>query len=207
MADRNGLHAVAHLGLDSLAIGGVGLAVSAEHPRLARTVDVGIQDPDACPFGLQGQRQVDGHRGLTDAALAGGDGNDVLDIGLGFDAFLHGVGDDVAADVHRYPGLAGNGGKLCPYRLGQHVGVALRRKSQLDVDVDTIASDGDALDRLGADQVRAQIRVAEAGKRDFDLFFGDAAHGGSLRDSTAPILHQNYWCSAGEVSRAPVILV
>ena len=74
----------------------LGLAGDAQHLRLRRAVDVGVEHADAGALGRQRQRQVDRGGGLADAALAGGHGDDVLHAGDQLDAALHGVRDDLA---------------------------------------------------------------------------------------------------------------
>jgi hypothetical protein len=56
-----------------------GFSLTAQHARHRRTVDVGVEQAGGDAVGGQAERQV--HRGgrLADAALARGDGDDVLD--------------------------------------------------------------------------------------------------------------------------------
>jgi hypothetical protein len=75
------------------------LAGQAEHLRLRRAVDVGVEQTDGGAFLGQRQRQIDRRRALADAALAGGDGDDVLHPGQRLQAALHGVGDDLDATL------------------------------------------------------------------------------------------------------------
>ena len=56
--------------------GGVGVTCT-EHVGNRVAVDVGVQQTDRSAQSSQGQGQVDGHRRLADAALAGGHGNDL----------------------------------------------------------------------------------------------------------------------------------
>ena len=71
-ADGDDLHAVRGRRHDHvLDLGGP--AVRAEHARHAVAVDVGVDDADLQPVGRHRRRQVHRHRGLADAALAGGD--------------------------------------------------------------------------------------------------------------------------------------
>ena len=75
-------HAVRLQRLDALAVRRGGpLAREAQHERLARTVDVRIEQADPRALRRPGQREIDRDGGLADAALAGGDGHDVADAG------------------------------------------------------------------------------------------------------------------------------
>ena len=51
----------------------------AHHHRDTRAVDIGIEQPDLRAGAGQRDRHVDGHRRLADAALAGRNGDHVLD--------------------------------------------------------------------------------------------------------------------------------
>ena len=51
----------------------------AEHLRLTRAIDVGVQQADLETFRRQCQRQIGGDGGLADATLAGSDRDNVLD--------------------------------------------------------------------------------------------------------------------------------
>jgi hypothetical protein len=76
-----------------------GLVGDAQHLRLRRAVDVGIQQADVGALGGQRQRQVHRGGGLADAALAGGHGDDVLHLRNQLHAALHAVRDDLAMHV------------------------------------------------------------------------------------------------------------
>ena len=94
-ADRHHLDAVVLHRLHGLAVARFGPAVDAHHHRLARAVDVGVEDADACALGGERERQVDGGRALADAALARRDRDDVLHVRQQLDAALHRVRDDL----------------------------------------------------------------------------------------------------------------
>ena len=53
-----------------------GRSLDAHHPRLARPVDVGVEQPGALALQGERHRQVGSHRRLADAALARRDGDD-----------------------------------------------------------------------------------------------------------------------------------
>jgi hypothetical protein len=89
-ADRHRLQAVGLQRLHALAVVRLRLlAGQAQHLRLRRAIDVGIQNTDTGAFLGQRQGQIDRRRALADAALAGGHGNDVLDARHQLDAQLH----------------------------------------------------------------------------------------------------------------------
>ena len=73
----------------------------AQHQRLARAVDVGIEDTDPGAPGRPGERQVDGHRGFANSALAARHRDDILDAGEGLQVPLHGMRQDGAAELER----------------------------------------------------------------------------------------------------------
>ena len=50
----------------------------------------------------EGDREIGTQRGLAHTTLAGGHGNDVLDLGQELHAALHGMGDDLGGDVDRH---------------------------------------------------------------------------------------------------------
>jgi len=78
-ADRHGDDAVARERLDVLAVGRVRtLAAQAEHERLARAVDIGIEHTDASTLSGPRKSKICGDRRLAHPALARGDGDDIL---------------------------------------------------------------------------------------------------------------------------------
>ncbi len=97
------------------------LVFRAQHVWNGRTVDIGIQNTDLCPFRRQRQRQVNGSRGFPHPALARTDGNDVfhpVDARLVFNALQR--GDAVAQlPVNRF--CAGNAQQLSAGLLFQRV--------------------------------------------------------------------------------------
>jgi hypothetical protein len=82
--------------LQVLAVLRLGPAGDAQHHRLRRTVDVGVQDADRGSFGQQCEGEIDRRRRFADA-LAGGDGDDVLDAGDQLHPALHSVRHDFGA--------------------------------------------------------------------------------------------------------------
>jgi hypothetical protein len=98
--NRHRLNAVRLERLQRFAVLRFGPAGNAQHHRLRRSVDVGIEHADRCAFGSERQRQVDRRRRLAHAAFAAGNRNDVLDAGHQLDAALHSVRADAMADGH-----------------------------------------------------------------------------------------------------------
>ncbi len=78
----HGFQAMGHYRQQPLAILllGLGTLGNAEHALLAGSVDIGIEQADAGTEGLQGEGEVDRGGRFADPALAGGDGDDVLDL-------------------------------------------------------------------------------------------------------------------------------
>ena len=74
------------------------LALQTHHARLARAVDVRIEQADAGAVERQGEREVHGGRRLADAALARRDGDDVADARQRLQLALHRVRLHLPAD-------------------------------------------------------------------------------------------------------------
>ena len=99
-ADRHRLDTVRHQRLEQLAVAGLGTPPhEAQHPRLARAVDIGVEQPYARALQGERQREVHGHGRLADTALARGDRDQILHAGQRLQAVLHGVGHDRARDL------------------------------------------------------------------------------------------------------------
>ena len=64
------------MGMDGALVRGLGPLGDAEHPGLARAVDVGVEKPHLRPFGGKGEGEVDRDRRLPDAPLARSDRDD-----------------------------------------------------------------------------------------------------------------------------------
>ena len=159
-------------------------AVDAEQLGHRRAVDVGVEQADLEPEVAQAERQVDRGGRLADAALAGGDGDDVGD-----------VGDALAADAggSRRPGrgrgalVAGRalggqrdeGVRHAGYRLGrgfgglahQFPGLGLRRGNG-EGEGDLAVRDDDVGQHARLVQ-RAAVRGADGGERSAHLIGGD----------------------------------
>ena len=113
-ADGNDLHAVRHRREDHVVHPG-GCLGDAHQGRYREAVDVRVHDAHAQALGRQGAGQVDGHRGLSHAALAAGHGKH-----LGQRSWL----------VERDAPLAAGAAEL----LLQRVALGLRHDLQVDVD-------------------------------------------------------------------------
>ena len=100
-ADRHRLHAVRLHRLERLAVVGLRAAGDAEHRRLRRPVDVGVEDADGGAFRRQREREVHRGGGLAHAALAARHGDDVLHAGHELHAALHRMRHDLRADRRR----------------------------------------------------------------------------------------------------------
>ena len=174
-ADRAHLQAVVLHRLHRLAVHGLRLAGDAEHGRLARAVDVGVEHADPRALGGERQRQVGRHRALADAALARGDGDDVLHVRHHLQAALHRVRDD----LHRHVGadVAGAGRlQRVDHRAADAVDLAGGRVAEFDVDADVAALDAHVARGARADEVLAGVGVDDALQRFIRLFDGDG-HG------------------------------
>jgi hypothetical protein len=120
-----------------------------EGPGLARTVDVGIQDPDPGPVERQRERQVHGRRRLADPTFARGDRQHVADAGQGTQVALDGMGPHLP--VH--PDLAGP--ELRPgvdqrlQRGLQLLLVSAHREAEFDVQDGPIALESDGFHSFG----------------------------------------------------------
>jgi uncharacterized alpha-E superfamily protein len=86
---------------DAFAIRRFGLALNAEHARLARAVNIGVENADFRAFGRERQREIHRHRGLAHTALARRHGNDVLDVAQRRERALHLVRMDAATEGDR----------------------------------------------------------------------------------------------------------
>ena len=178
-ADGHGLEVVAVHRLQGLAVDGLRLAGDAQHARLGGAVDVGVEDADLGPLSGQGQRQVDRGGGLAHAALAGGHGDDVLDVVDGLEGLLHRVGVDLPGHVHGHVGHAGHGGDLLLDARGDGADHALGGEADHHLDLDLPALDLDALDGASADQIALQVRLDVTLDGGFDVFFRGLGHGNS----------------------------
>ena len=146
----------------------VRLGAAAQHARLARPVDVRIQDARPRSFRVQGQGQVHGRRRFAHAALAGGDGDRVLDVVQGFDAPLHCVGPDIGADTdidalhpRNLPQLPGD-------HIPQRVHISVRRVTHLQGNPDIVSVDLNILDHFSGDEVFFQVDVPHLCQRSFN---------------------------------------
>ena len=149
----------------------------AEHDALAWAVNVRIQNAHLGPFASQGQCQVGGGGGFAHAALAGGHGHHILDVGQARNLSLSLVRGNDAGDLdtrrrHAVQAFDSHLQQLRPATLEQTGGVA-----QLKLDVDAIARNIDAAHASGADRVLVQIRVGVLAKDGFHRCAIDGAHG------------------------------
>ena len=103
---RHGFQPMRNERLEQLAVARLGPpAHEPQHARLARAVDVGVEQPDARALAGQREREVHGHRGLADTALARRHGHEVVHAGQRLQTVLHGMRRDAArnAELDRQP--------------------------------------------------------------------------------------------------------
>ncbi len=165
--------------LHAFAVCAFRAGVDAEHLWLRGAVDVGVEDADAGTFGRQRQCQIDGGGGFADAALAGGDGDDVLDIGQQLHAALYAVRHDTATDIDGHIAGIRQGFQFVGDQLLDFGLYGLRRIAQHDVERDVVAVDLDVLHAFAADEVLAGIGVEQCLECFLNLRFCDG-HAGIL---------------------------
>ena len=154
--------------------------MGAEHGGLGRTIDVGIENADLGALVAERQREVRRYRRLADPALAGRNGNDVLDArenalrALDFvrnDLLLHVGGYRLGAELlHRTfnGGLHGLNCKAC--RIAE---LDMNHNSALVVRLN-------ALQHAGGNIVRTDHGIDQFGKALLNLRSGNR-HGGLLK--------------------------
>ena len=71
----------------------------AEHQGNVGAVDVGVEQPDFVAHARERDGEIDGQRGLADAAFAGPDGDDAVDAGQGL-RLGHGLPGHVRMRAH-----------------------------------------------------------------------------------------------------------
>jgi hypothetical protein len=87
-------------GMETLAVRGTGfLTLEPQHERLARAVDVRVEDADPRALRGPGEGEIHGHRRLAHAALAGSDGDNVFDRPERLQVALHRVRTDVGVQL------------------------------------------------------------------------------------------------------------
>jgi hypothetical protein len=106
-ADRHGLEAMRDERLEQLAVARLRPPPrEAQHARLARPVDVRVEQADLRALGGEREREIHGDGRLADAALAGSHGDQIIDAGQRLQAVLNSVRHDRARDreLDRRPG-------------------------------------------------------------------------------------------------------
>jgi hypothetical protein len=141
-----------------------------------KAVDVRIDDADRRTFRRQRQREVHRRRALADAALAGGDGDDVLDTRQQLHAALRRVRDDLAGDADADVGdtldRAGGGDQ----RAAQAVDLAGGGIAQFHVERDIAAGHAQVLQLAGGHEVAAGVGVDDSLEGLLDRCVGDVGH-------------------------------
>ena len=173
--DRDGLDAVALERRDLVVLAGLGLALQPEHHRDVRSGDVGVEQPDRCAGLGQRDREVDADRALADAALAGRDGEDVLDPGHQLLRLAR-----LRPPDHRAPGDVHPGRPDGVQRgVGRPLDLVLERtggRRELDRHREVGAVDHDVLDHVEGDEVAPELRLLDRAHRVDDGVVGEAGH-------------------------------
>ena len=197
VADRHGLETVTLDRLQRLAVDRFGLLLDVEHARHRGAVDVGIEQAGADAVGGKAERQV--HRGgrLADAALARGDGDDVLHARhVDAAAAAGGLGRRSAVAVamrvrrrrsRRCGALGGHDGRRRQHaRHGAHglfAGLAQRLQGgaaggvDIEGDGDMAAADGDAAHHALRHDALCRRRIDDGVENLADGRFGYFSHG------------------------------
>ena len=153
--------------------------------------------PTAAALGGERQCQVDRGRALADTALAGSDGDDVLDVReqlhASLDRVRNDLRDDVDADVGDAFDAAGGGDQRTPERFDLRLG----RIAQLDVEGDVAAVDAHVAQLLGGDEIAAGLGVDDGLQGLEERGFVDGHEGGSEQRAEGGR-------SAGQSSAAPL---
>ena len=172
-ADRHRLQPVRLERLERLAVGRFGPPGDAQHHRLRRAVDVGVEHADLGALGRKRQCEIDGGGRLADAALAARHRDDVLDAGDQLDAALHRMRRDLLRHVDGDASRARQRDERIGDQLLQDLVLRLRRIAELDVDVDVAALDLDLLDRLAAHEILARVGIDQCAQSGLDIGLGD----------------------------------
>jgi hypothetical protein len=150
------------------------LRADAEHDRHVGTVDIPVDDADAAAVFRQRDRKVDRDRGLSDAALAGADGDDVLH---SFDRRPSGFGRGHGAHARGHFHIHGGDTRQCRHRgvrlVAQHVLYGTRGSRQLDGERHAAAVDAEILDESKRHDVPVQIGILDDRQRAEHRRFSD----------------------------------
>ena len=175
-ADRHRLQPVRFERLQRLAVPGLGTARDAEHHRLRRSVDVGIEHADLRALRGERQREIDGGGRLADTTLAARDRDDVLDAGHELDATLHRMRRDFLRHVDGDAPRARQRRERVDDQLAQRLVLRLRGIAELDVDDDVGAVDVHLLDGFATHKIFAGDRIGQRAQSRLDIGLGDG-HG------------------------------
>ena len=180
----------------------LGLARDAHQHGLTGAVDVGVQNAHARALGGQRQREVGRRRTLAHAALARGDGDDVLHARQQLHAALHrmgrDLGDDVDRDIAHALGRLGRGDELAAQLRLQAPG----RIAELHVESHVAAADLHVAHRARADEVLAGMGIGDAGQRGQQALFGECHDSGlfacACKRTASLAKHGRHWRSWGD---------
>ncbi len=147
------------LGRDDLfVLVGLWWFVGVDHPRDVRAVDVRVEQSNACAHVRDAGRKVHRDRRFADAALAGGDGDDVLDVRQ--DGVL---GVEPTVDTRREVDIVFGAGQ-CIADITGECGLGRRvwgTKREVDADRLTLLVDIDAVDQTERDDVVTEVGVGD----------------------------------------------
>jgi hypothetical protein len=144
---------------DLLAVGGE-LGLQAQHDRHVRAVDVAVDHRDAAAALAERDGEVHRHGRLADAALAGADGDDVLDAGHWS---LAGIGPERRPDLRRHLDVdPSHPGKAADHvtRLIAHLVLdRTGRRGELDGEANATIGYPKILDELQRDDIAVEIGI------------------------------------------------
>ena len=172
-AHADDLHAVGFEG-HHLVVFDLRLAGDAKHHGDVGAVDVGVQHANLGAFQRQADGQVGADGALAHAALAAGNGHDVLDR----DVELAGnaaVAAHLRVEAHLHVLHAGHQrldrcGALVFHLAAQRAG----RRRQHDGEADAVAADRHIADHIERDQIVVQFRFLHGTQCNHHRFLGDA---------------------------------
>jgi hypothetical protein len=190
-ADRHDLQAMVFHRQDGRVAGRGTQALKAHQARHRRTIDVGVEQADLEAQPRQGERQVGRRGGLAHAALAGGHGNDVLDVRQHQLAMQFLLAHGAAVLGGSRVALAGLARRGQDRRAAQHPGHLVNRplgslahrlqfgrqlRRHLDGEGDVAFAHHHLVDPARRDDVRTAVGMNDAAQNLDNLFLCHACH-------------------------------